>query len=450
MDKFMEKYMSKFMNIYVYSILYVIYLYFFLDTLLLSPKHWLQSQISGVFLICSAVFLAYTMIYQEKPIKKSYFIRKELTTFGILFPLLLVFLFQYGRPLSNWEVVLSQFLLMSNMFMIGKIYSKYDKKNLFLFLSFIVPTVFILWNGFKGEIPAECLNNIKNILYATDRVRYDFNFNHPNTLGNLIAGIVIISFIFIFNTLKQKEWIVLKIFKMLMPIILSVPLLFMLICTGSRTSILSLILFVAAGIYFLLTNLKFIPPLIKIILKVVIIIAVTIPTYNYLSKNFDKILDDSNRRSNFDVNLKLMDTQEKKNVGLGLIYYGDFRWDGINIEEQETSNIDNYYLYMYVCTGKIGLAIFVIAFLIIFIKLYLNMYINPSLESSIIVAAFLAHMFLGIGETCILYFTFLSGMLLTTTYVITMDEFYNDLSTKEFKFSIKRLFSLKNKKVTHK
>ncbi len=442
-DKFMTKYMKYFMNIYVYSILYVIYLYFFLDTLLIEPHHWFQSQWSGIFLICSAVFLSYTMIFQEKRIKLKYYLRKELTTFGIFFSLLLVFLFQYNRALTNWEVVLSQFLLMADIFMIAKIYSKYDKKNLFLFLSFAVPLAFVIYHTTRdAHVPPGCFENIKHLFENTQRVRYAFDFNHFNTLGNLIAGIIMISVIFIANTLKQKEWIVLKIAKIILPIVFYIPLCFILLCTASRTSILALGVFTLGCLYFVLTNLKFIPNLIKIIIKVILLVVLTIPSYKYINKHYDEIMDESNRRPNFEVNLPNMSDEQKDKYGIGLVYYGDF---GEKIVEgYETSNIDNYYLYMYITTGKIGLTIFVIVYLVVLIKLWLNMYVNNSIEASVIVAAFIAHMVLGIGETCILYFTFLSGALLTAVYIITMDEFYNHIS--ENKINIKNIFKLKLKK----
>ncbi len=443
MDKFMTKYMKCFMNIYVYSILYIIYLYFFLDTLLISPKHWFQSQWSGIFLICSAVFLSYTMIFQEKRIKLKYFLFKEISTFSIFFIFLLVFLFQSGRDFTNWEVLLSQFLLMADIYMLAKIYSKYDKKNLFLFLSFIVPTIFVIYHTQTNHIPALTLDNIKNIMQAAGRNRYAFDFNHFNTLGNLIAGIFLISFVFIGNTIKQKEWIVLKVFKILLPIVMYIPLAHILLCTGSRTSLLSLGVGTVACLYFVLTNLKFIPNLVKIIVKGVLIIAITLPTCHYLNNNFNVIMDDSNRRENYDINLpNIMNTKEKEKYGLGLIYYGDFG-DKI-VEGYETSNIDSYYLYLYICTGKIGLIIFIITFVLVLLVLYLNMYFNPSFESSIIVGVFIAHMVLGIGETCILYFTFLSGALLTATYIITMDEFYNHIS--EHPINIKNIFKKKKLK----
>ena len=44
---------------------------------------------------------------------------------------LLVFVLQLGRKITDWEVVLSQFLLIGNTFMVAKAYSFANKKNIF-------------------------------------------------------------------------------------------------------------------------------------------------------------------------------------------------------------------------------------------------------------------------------------------------------------------------------
>ena len=172
--------------------------------------------------------------------------------------------------------------------------------------------------------------------------------------------------------------------------------------------------------------------IILIIIKAVIIIFVTLNIYNYVNTNYDKLLKDSNREGNFTINLPILDTKEKKLFGLGLAYVGDFA-DKELIPGTKTTYVDNFYLYMYLCTGLVGLFFFLASYLIIGIKVYINMYKNKSLESNIIPALFISHMLLGIGETCVLYFTFTTGFLLTVIYLITNDELYLklDMDKKE-------------------
>lgn len=411
--------------IYIISILYSVFLYMFIDTLLATPLYWGMVISGTTLLITSTVYYLYNVfIKKDKGINNiKIFIRKELTSFLIMLTVLLVFVLQLGRKITDWEVVLSQFLLIGNTFMVAKAYSFANKKNIFYLLSYMIPALFLLICYKNAGYPGINKEQILNIFENAGRIRNSFSFSHPNTAGNLAVGTIMISIVYIANIIKSKDHISLKILKPIMLILLDIPLIAVLINTASRNSILALLVFISSSIYFVLTNIKILPKVVKVILKALIIIFVTLNIYNYVNTNYDKLLKDSNREGNFTINLPILDTKEKKLFGLGLAYVGDFA-DKELIPGIKTTYVDNFYLYMYLCTGFVGLFFFLAAYLIIGIKLYINMYKNKSLESNIIPALFISHMLLGIGETCVLYFTFTTGFLLTVIYLITNDELY--------------------------
>ena len=119
--------------IYIISILYSVFLYMFIDTLLATPLYWGMVISGTTLLITSTVYYLYNVfIKKDKGINNiKIFIRKELTSFLIMLTVLLVFVLQLGRKITDWEVVLSQFLLIGNTFMVAKAYSFANKKNIF-------------------------------------------------------------------------------------------------------------------------------------------------------------------------------------------------------------------------------------------------------------------------------------------------------------------------------
>ena len=417
--------------IYLYSIFYSIYLFFFMDTLLIQPNYWLQAPISSIFLVISTVLYLYNLFIKKKEnIEKKYLIMKELTTFIIMLIILMLFVLNLGRKYTNWEVVLQQFLLIGNVYMTGKVYSQYRRKDLFLFVSFIIPSVFLLYYFKESKYPLDGIFNIENIM-ETKRTRYDYMFNNFNTAGNLLMGVLITSVVFIANAIKKKQKIIIKILKLLMTILIDIPLGIMLINTGSRTSLVALAVFIILGTYFVITNIKIFKAYINIPLKLIIGITLIITISNYLKTNYDKSLIEQNRLQYLEKNIKGLDTNHKKNFGLGIIYNGDFADHDFGFE---STQLDNYFVYILMCTGRVGLTIFIICFSMIGIKIYLNMYINKSIESNIIPAVFISHIIASMGESCLLYFTFPLGFIFTTLYIITIDDmYYKLLEIKEIK-----------------
>ena len=78
----------------------------------------------------------------------------------VLFPLVpvipIIFFLSISKINSNWEVILSQFLLLSNIFMLAKIYSKYDKKIKHIY-------------NFKQDDYKICLFEINNFVENVDK-----------------------------------------------------------------------------------------------------------------------------------------------------------------------------------------------------------------------------------------------------------------------------------------
>ena len=52
--------------IYIYTMLYAFNLYFFIDTLLMKPKYWLQIDIARIFLIVGFILYVYNLFIKRR------------------------------------------------------------------------------------------------------------------------------------------------------------------------------------------------------------------------------------------------------------------------------------------------------------------------------------------------------------------------------------------------
>ena len=416
--------------IYIYTMLYAFNLYFFIDTLLMKPKYWLQIDIARIFLIVGVILYVYNLfIKRREDINLKYLIIKEVTSFVILFPMLMLFILNIGRENTNDGVVLQQALLVCNVFITGKVFSQYRRKDLFLLTSFIVPSMILLYYYKINGSPNYVLSNLINI-FDNDRTRMLFSFNHPNTAGNLISGTIILSIVYLFNVFKENKKLYVKIITIILLVIIDIPLLLMLFNTGSRTSIIYLVVFIVLSLYFMVTNISKVKVRYNMIIKVCIILICGL--YIKFNTNLDYLnhLYDINRFSYIKEALSDIKGSIKEYFGLGLIYVGDFPNKEFNFGIEST-HVDNYFAYIFFCTGIVGLTVFTVCLIAIGIFVFINMYVNRDCVSNLIPAVFISYIVAGFGEACILYFTFPIGFIFMILYVLSIDDLYYKLDSKK-------------------
>lgn len=133
---------------------------------------------------------------------------------------------------------------------------------------------------------------------------------------------------------------------------------------------------------------------------------------------FDKISDvfvSSYRFANFTENLPYLNTVFKIVFGLGFIDAQDFGAGTTGLGH--TFYVDNYFLYVLLTLGVLGLAIFILL-IYRFGKRFLEYCRNINdTEAVVMISILMGHLFSSIGETSFLYYAFPSTALYFSCYL---------------------------------
>ena len=249
-----------------------------------------------------------------------------ITTYILLNILFIVYIAKSSMILNNIESI-TRFMYYTNL-LIASI----------IFLSFITEPVFIFNKGL-----------ISNVIINAGRERYRFNFQHANYLGS-ICFIFFVNLSFIITTKISKN-------KKLILAALAVFVFYILLLSGSRTAtyayLLFFVLYTMQKIYHL--------PYGKYILGAFSII-ILIFAYKYISTiDMIDLLNNTNRLGPLLYNYKLY-------IRLGKIYTGIGFYNHMSIYSLEYlfKNIDNYFIYVFITQGYIGLAVTLAIIIIVF------------------------------------------------------------------------------------
>jgi hypothetical protein len=245
---------------------------------------------------------------------------------------------------------------------------------------------------------------------VSNRYRYTYGLYHPNATGNLC----LLEFTLSFYIRKILDTNMNKGKKVLFYIINAVTVI-MLFSTASRSSITGVLIFLLIYSFINLDGInekinfkldKNIFSCIKVLIMFFIIILIII-TFNYA--DIENILYNSNRLGGFIYNIPILISENKIWTGLGFV---DSALFGQNVLIYSSMTyIDNYYLYVLITTGIIGIAIVIITIIMIITKLYFTK-IHCKKEKNIVLSIFLTLLYCGFFETCVIYPTFLSSFVI--------------------------------------
>lgn len=274
------------------------------------------------------------------------------------------------------------------------------KKNMFVKVSFwtlVVGVFFSALINWDGKLQGTEL--ISNIFQGYTRERSAFGFYHPNTVANIALCVIILSAYLMKENGRKKHYIVIDAF-----------MIYIILAASSRTTLSAVILFLILVLYE--TLLKKIRNKNErrfwtVILSIIVILLLMFSSENGIEGLFKL----SNRSYNFIYNIPVLANSGRLMIGLGLIGSGEF----YQLAQYNTFFVDNYFLYILMSTGVIGL-LFIVSFMIYLCKrLFVGSSNVPMKRLTLIV--FIVNVFASLGETCFMYPSFASCFVYTTLYI---------------------------------
>lgn len=318
-----------------------------------------------------------------------------------------VYVFLFGKILVNNSLKdLTEFTFNALVifYILVFIMASYIKDNKCRIVTFIKTT---FWTFTIGIIFSAALNwdgklalgeLVSNVFGGYTRTRAAFGFYHPNAAANIALCVIVLSSYLVCENKKKAVYFIIDIFMM-----------YIILATASRTALSTLILFLVLILYSRLLNIISNNGKRGLTAGLVLIIIALI-LFN--SENgVEGLFKLSNRSYNFVYNVPVLVKSGRLWIGLGLIGSGEF----YQLPQYNTFFVDNYFLYVLMSTGIIGL-IFISCFMLFILKRLLNQSSNDSFKRLTLIV-FGINVFSSLGETCFMYPSFASCFAFTVLYI---------------------------------
>lgn len=235
----------------------------------------------------------------------------------------------------------------------------YDKVDTYIDVSYWCIAIYMIavyiqnFNGF------EVLRWVTKIFERYDRYRVTFGFASPDIAACLALCVIICSMLR-YNRCKKRQQIIMIFINAIMAI--------MILSTGCRSQFIALLLIVGMKFYFALSHIEFKNLAQKIGIKTIktaIIGAVVLGVVNeyFKTTSLEEALTNSNRMGLFEVNIPLLIRTGK--LLTGLVYASAGRFGEGRIGEYNLYYVDNYYVYLLMSSGLLGLAMDILAIYVV-------------------------------------------------------------------------------------
>lgn len=279
-------------------------------------------------------------IFFSKKVNLIIFI--SLIIFGI-YPIFNTHIIYYSQAAYNYGLSI---LFIINAFLISLYLNYRNYKERYFFMTYCLIVVVLTSMYFYNFDNFEGVKQIKLVFDNRLRYRDSYGFVHPNTTGYfcylaLILQFYLSKFCFTYHNKIKKGFT-----------ISNVIIIIIIVSTASRTAITALLLFYVLFYFFIINNKFKNKGYIGVTLKTVkLILAITfiiLIIYKIKSLDITSLLKDTNRLDNFTNGISVVYSYGKEITGLGFVnemkdfYYGIIY-------------IDNWFLYMFITEGFIGL-----------------------------------------------------------------------------------------------
>lgn len=387
------------MKIKTETITFTIWIVVLISRILGSLSNGLISSPLTLFYISSSLLVLWLLYLNIK--KGKLLISSSFIFWGIAFA---IYLILFGKILVNVRLKkltsftfneMAMFYLL--IFSMANYLKDDNKKNLFIKISFwtlslsVILSAFANWDG-----NLELIGLISNLFKGYTRERSSFGFYHPNTVSNIALCIIILS-----------AYIVKKDLKIILYILIDVFMVYLIISSASRTALSALLLFIVLIYYHVLTKKIKYKRIMDFGLLVLVLFLFMLSSENSVNSLFEM----SNRLNDFLYNIPILIKSGRVFIGLGMIGAGEF----YQLPYYNTFYVDNYFLYVLMATGIIGL-VFILTFIIFLFKRLVVKSENLPMKRLAFIT-FLVNIFSSFGETCLIYPSFVSCFVYSVIYI---------------------------------
>lgn len=228
--------------------MYTAFIFFFLDGISLD----------GIFdgyttlIILYAAFLALLGTYEMRKTNFRAVVNISTVTY---FEIVALYFWEFLR-LEEEQLVCIRIIAFLTIAFVNAYYAnKYNLLDKFILIFYTISFCFVLSQFIEAGLPFEAYKNISTI-FEQQRFRVEFGFYHINAAGNLGACMLILSGYIIKEIVMNIKGKVKRVFALSCVLLMDFFVLSYLLATGSRTAILSVILFCVIYGYYRFTTSK--------------------------------------------------------------------------------------------------------------------------------------------------------------------------------------------------
>lgn len=268
--------------------------------------------------------------------------------------------------------------------------SKYKLLDVLVQYLYICTVGFLFYICLTNFDGFQVINHLSGMLVSYDRYNVTYGLYHKNALGNISLAAIILSLVHYNLNLHNGKFL-----RKAIHFLLYLPLILILLSSGSRSSITGFILFFClyvGGTCYQMSNSYRIKVIVVFFLAIIVFFLAAYSGINI----FEVFYNASNRGKNFDVNLPALFNNSRALIGIGLVNPGLFGTGGLLVK---TYYLDNYYLYVLMSTGVLGTVWIVVTFLLLFLFLLKT---KEKRLKVLLVSIFLTDLYVGLFETCII------------------------------------------------
>lgn len=388
---------------------YTIYLFSFVDARFENPLLRERAAIWTGYAFLSIIQILYGYVVEYAKNRK---VIRDLSITKYLWLILAVMGVQLLNNYTDVKEWIVMFVFLVVVFSTGCEFARYYGLKELLWINFLIPNIATLLNYMINKI--NIIENIAQMNLAAFfssnyslRTRFNLGFPNPNTTGSLAAGLVMIA-LPLLTFLKTRENSAIK--KILIYIMMLFDFL-ILVESGSRTAVIA----VAAGyllyVFFVFINNPrwFSKKMRQTLLY--LMCSFSCAGMFLIANKFMTVYLDSGRNQAYQILTYLKGIRVF--IGLGILNPGAV--DKLVIEGQPLSgHLDNYYVYLLMTIGIVGLVLFFVFFGKLFQKIRRRT--DDSMTAAVL-SCFAFNLLHGFGETSVLYHQFPTSLIMFTMFL---------------------------------
>lgn len=384
---------------FIWICMYAIYLLLFLDSL--SVEAVLQHGFTTI----QCVYAFALIILYICELRRDRFLVMRKQSLLIYAVIVLFYICEAIRPASDVKTAIRLLTFLTIAYFNAVLAQRYKALDELLITFYLVSFAFITVRFFGTDNPFEAYQHLSG-MFNQQRYRVAFGFYHYNGAGHLATCLLILS-VYIWNEISgwMKQWRAgaMKLAILIMDFIV----LSFLLASASRTCILTIFIFIAICVYFRIDTLCIRDVRCKILfrsLSISMMVGIFVLVVWDIAVSF---FISSNRMRNFKNLLPLLDEPKKVLFGLSVQSPSYFF---------EHDAVDNYYLYLLLTVGVLGLVVIGSQLFLILKRLWCNFMNERSNINKYMLAILICHLIAGFSENCVLFYLFPSSVMYFTLY----------------------------------